>query len=61
MTEDLPADWEIDRWFSEPVVAVVLPVSVFLTNSKGFPVLSKRHQAVMKRLFGFVEIFDVWN
>ncbi len=52
ITQDLPEEWEIDRWFSEPVVAVVLPVNIFLTNQKGFPVLSKAHQAVVKRFFG---------
>jgi hypothetical protein len=29
-------------------------VNIFLTNQKGFPVLSKAHQAVVKRLFGYV-------
>eukprot|EP01126_Amoeba_proteus_P014320 TRINITY_DN1625_c0_g1_i2.p1 TRINITY_DN1625_c0_g1~~TRINITY_DN1625_c0_g1_i2.p1 ORF type:complete len:471 (+),score=87.03 TRINITY_DN1625_c0_g1_i2:495-1907(+) len=52
ITEDLPPEWVIDRWFSEPVVAVCLPVYIFLSNQKGFPVLSRKHQAVVKKLFG---------
>jgi len=51
ITEELPEDWVLDRWCSEPVVAIVLPTNIFLTNPKGFPVLSKRHQTIIKRLF----------
>jgi protein arginine N-methyltransferase 5 len=36
---------------SEPIKAVLLPASIFLTNRMGFPVLSKRHQAVVQKLF----------
>ncbi|KAI9340275.1 PRMT5 arginine-N-methyltransferase-domain-containing protein [Obelidium mucronatum] len=40
----------VNRWMAEPVRLVVLPSSVFLTNKKNYPVLSKRHQAWLHRL-----------
>jgi len=58
ITENLPKEWEVNRWYAEPVVAVLLPVSVFLKNAKGFPVLSKRHQSVMQKFFKLgVQVF----
>ncbi|GFO27083.1 protein arginine N-methyltransferase 5 [Plakobranchus ocellatus] len=51
LTPDLPSPGVIERWLSEPVKAVVVPTSLFLTNKKGYPVLSKAHQAVIKSLF----------
>ncbi|KAI9178791.1 hypothetical protein H9P43_005453 [Blastocladiella emersonii ATCC 22665] len=36
------------RWHAEPVAALVLPTDAFLTNRKGCPVLSKRHQALVR-------------
>lgn len=51
---DLPeSDAEIARWEAEPVKVLMLPVACFLTNKKGFPVLSKRHQAVVQRFAQF--------
>lgn len=51
ITADLPEDDKIlDRWFAEPIRAVILPADIFLSNNKGFPVLSKRHQSFIKRL-----------
>ena len=44
LTADLPPRTAMDRWFGEPVKAVVLPTSIFLTNAKGYPTLSTRHQ-----------------
>lgn len=38
------------RWVGENVKAVLVPQSVFLTNAKGYPVLPKRHQAVLAML-----------
>ena len=32
---------------------LVLPCMSFLTNKKGYPVLSKRHQSVIKRFVKF--------
>ena len=47
----VPAQSEIQRWFGEPVRAIVVPVSVFQTNKRGFPALSKAHQAVLVSFF----------
>ncbi|KAM4637181.1 protein arginine N-methyltransferase 5-like isoform 2-T2 [Amazona ochrocephala] len=47
---DLPSSAAIDRWLGEPVKAALLPTAVFLTNKKGFPVLSRAHQRLLCRL-----------
>ncbi|KAM6453502.1 protein arginine N-methyltransferase 5 [Liasis olivaceus] len=47
---DLPSNHVIDRWLGEPIKAAILPTSIFLTNKKGFPVLSKMHQRLVFRL-----------
>lgn len=52
-TANLPEDSIIDRWISEPISIVILPTDIFLTNQNGFPVLSKKHQAVLTRLFKY--------
>jgi protein arginine N-methyltransferase 5 len=44
-------DFEIERWFSEPVKAFIIPTKVFLTNKSGFPVLSKSHQKIVSKFF----------
>uniref|UniRef100_A0A8C7TZX8 Protein arginine N-methyltransferase 5 n=1 Tax=Oncorhynchus mykiss TaxID=8022 RepID=A0A8C7TZX8_ONCMY len=49
--ENMPSDAVIDKWLGEPIKAAVLPTSIFLTNKKGFPVLSKSHQKIIFRLF----------
>jgi hypothetical protein len=41
ITADLPSREVLRRWLGEPVKAIILPTSIFLTNRKGFPVLSK--------------------
>ena len=41
----------IDRWLGEPVKAVLLPTAAFLTNRKGFPVLSRPHQDLLAKVF----------
>eukprot|EP00802_Teleaulax_amphioxeia_P009695 Tamp_09716.p1 GENE.Tamp_09716~~Tamp_09716.p1 ORF type:complete len:607 (+),score=96.89 Tamp_09716:138-1958(+) len=50
VTADLPDDETLSQWLCEPVRLVVLHTSLFLTNSSGFPVLSKRHQNFMREL-----------
>ncbi|TPX34482.1 hypothetical protein SmJEL517_g02820 [Synchytrium microbalum] len=45
LTPELPDEASLNRWLAEPVSAVRIPAAVFLTNSKQFPVLSKKHQA----------------
>jgi len=54
ITADLPStDRELDRWFAEPVRAVIVPADIFLTNKQGCPVLSKRHKALLNRFFRY--------
>lgn len=48
---DLPSSDVIDRWVGEPVKCAILNTNVFLTNKKGFPVLSKAHQSLVMKLF----------
>lgn len=51
VTAQLPSDSAaLDRWFGEPVQALILPTSIFLANRHGFPVLSKAHQAFVLRM-----------
>ena len=54
LTCDLPSNDVIERWLGEPIKTVILPTKVFLTNRKGYPVLSKAHQVVVQRLFKVV-------
>ncbi|KAJ3049031.1 Protein arginine N-methyltransferase 5 [Rhizophlyctis rosea] len=50
--EDLPQDSSlISRWFAEPVKTIILPKTSFISNAKGFPVLPKRHQGVLRQFF----------
>ncbi|XP_077472223.1 protein arginine N-methyltransferase 5 [Stigmatopora argus] len=48
---DMPSETVIDKWLGEPIKAAILPTNIFLTNKKGFPVLSKAHQRIIVRLF----------
>ena len=51
LTQDLPSEQELNRWFGEPIKAISVPTSIFIFNKKGFPVLSTAHQAVVQRLY----------
>lgn len=54
LTADLPStERELERWFAEPVRAVIVPADIFLTNKQGFPVLSKRHKAFLLQAFRY--------
>eukprot|EP01116_Phalansterium_solitarium_P004759 TRINITY_DN1586_c0_g1_i1.p1 TRINITY_DN1586_c0_g1~~TRINITY_DN1586_c0_g1_i1.p1 ORF type:complete len:625 (+),score=223.40 TRINITY_DN1586_c0_g1_i1:84-1958(+) len=59
ITEDLPSAAVLARWLAEPVKAVILPSSIFLSNKAGYPVLSKRHQDFVQRLMQFKVRFIV--
>ena len=50
MTADLPSVEAIERWYSEPIKAILLPTNLFLTDREGFPVLSRAHQLLVKKL-----------
>jgi len=49
-SENVPSDSEVQRWLGEPIKTVLLPTSIFLTNKKGYPVLAKSHQSILKLL-----------
>ncbi len=47
---DLPeGDDELRAWEAEPVKVLLVHTGAFVSNKKGFPVLTKRHQAVVAR------------
>ncbi|XP_054788673.1 protein arginine N-methyltransferase 1.5 isoform X2 [Prosopis cineraria] len=45
----LPSANSLGRWFGEPVRAAILNTDCFLTNARGYPCLSKRHQMLITR------------
>jgi len=45
---DLPAEEFLLRFFGEKLFAVQFQMDCFVTNSKGFPVLSKQHTKVSR-------------
>ncbi|KAF7390207.1 hypothetical protein HZH68_012064 [Vespula germanica] len=55
VSHDLPESEEIDRWLGEPVRCLILPTTLFITNKKGYPVLSKAHQILIKK-FAMLEV-----
>ncbi|CAD7703043.1 unnamed protein product, partial [Ostreobium quekettii] len=48
LTESLPDRQAIQRYLGEPVKALIIPTRIFMTNKLGYPILSKRHQEVVK-------------
>lgn len=51
VTEDLPSPQILNRWKGEPLKALIIPSSVFISNKQGFPVLSARHKDFVTSLF----------
>ena len=47
--EEEPTDRAISRWLGEPIKTVSVPTSMFLTNKKGYPVLSRQQQTLIRR------------
>ncbi|XP_073010160.1 protein arginine N-methyltransferase 5 isoform X1 [Typha latifolia] len=47
----LPSVSSLGRWFGEPVRAAILQTNSFLTNARGYPCLSKRHQKLISGFF----------
>ena len=39
------------RWVGEPLKAIIIPTNVFLTNKKGYPVLTRENQIVIQKFF----------
>jgi len=49
VSADLPSQEKINRWLGEPIHCLILSTSLFLTNKKGYPVLSKAHQSLIRQ------------
>ncbi|PIA44062.1 hypothetical protein AQUCO_01800245v1 [Aquilegia coerulea] len=47
----LPSGNSLGRWFGEPVRAAIIHTNAFLTNARGYPCLSKRHQKLIAGFF----------
>ncbi|XP_031102890.1 protein arginine N-methyltransferase 1.5 isoform X1 [Ipomoea triloba] len=47
----LPSVNSLLRWFGEPVRAAIVNTNSFLTNARGYPCLSKRHQKLLTGFF----------
>ncbi|KAI8980873.1 PRMT5 arginine-N-methyltransferase-domain-containing protein [Pilobolus umbonatus] len=51
LTAELPKNRELlDVWFAEPVKTVIVPGDIFISNTKGYPVLPKGHQQFIKEM-----------
>lgn len=50
ITADVPPEEEVARWMGEPIKCIIMPTTLFMTNKKGYPVLSRSHQALVKQL-----------
>lgn len=58
----VPPQSELQRWFGEPVRAIIVPTSTFQPNKRGFPALSKAHQAVLVSFFQLgVQVSTSWQ
>eukprot|EP01087_Luapelamoeba_hula_P005205 TRINITY_DN15289_c0_g1_i1.p1 TRINITY_DN15289_c0_g1~~TRINITY_DN15289_c0_g1_i1.p1 ORF type:complete len:609 (-),score=84.79 TRINITY_DN15289_c0_g1_i1:32-1858(-) len=53
LSADLPSQDHLRKWFGEPVKAVIIPTEVFVTNKKGYPTLTRAHQAFLTALFKY--------
>ncbi|TVU33485.1 hypothetical protein EJB05_25307 [Eragrostis curvula] len=51
ISSTLPSMNSLGRWFGEPVRVAILQTNAFLTNARGYPCLSKRHQKLMTGFF----------
>lgn len=49
VTEDIPNDHVLDQWFAEPVKMILIHHHVFASNTRGYPVLTRAHQNMVKR------------
>lgn len=51
VTADIPSEEAVQRWLAEPVKAIAVSTKLFLTNKKGYPVLSKPHQTLIRNFY----------
>ena len=49
LDKGIPDEDRLERWLGEPVKALIISTSLFLTNKRGCPVLPRSVQAVIKR------------
>jgi protein arginine N-methyltransferase 5 len=48
LSYDLPESIEmISQWSSEPITCIIIPISIFIKNKAGYPVLSKLYQEIL--------------
>jgi len=53
----LPSGALIRQWFAEPIRVLLCSAETFLSNNKGYPVLSKAHQRLMN---SFLKVMIIW-
>jgi len=53
LDKDAPDEKRLQRWLGEPVKALIVPTSLFLTNRVGCPVLPRMIQAIVQRFVPF--------
>lgn len=51
ITSDLPSEAKLLRWLPERVDYITLPTEIFTTNNKGFPVLTHKHEQIVRKFF----------
>jgi type II protein arginine methyltransferase len=52
LTHSMPNPEQLRRWQGEPVKAMVIPLSLFVDNKAGYPVLRKKHQEFVIEMLG---------
>ncbi|KAK1867499.1 hypothetical protein I4F81_010006 [Pyropia yezoensis] len=57
LSSELPSPGALDRWAAEAIRVVIMPTSSYVTNRVGYPVLSRRHQELIKLLFKYRPFF----
>lgn len=57
LSEDLPSYCEIQRWLGEPIKCVLIKTTLFATNKKGFPVLPRAHQNLLRKMFKVTHLY----
>ena len=49
--KNIKNDLIMKRWLGEPLKALIIPTNIFMTNKRGYPVLSKETQNVLQKFF----------
>ncbi|CAF0938104.1 unnamed protein product [Didymodactylos carnosus] len=50
LSADVMSEKAQKRWLGEPVRAIILPTRIFLSNSRGYPILSQPHQQFILKM-----------